>query len=314
MNTEHIPVMSEQVIAGLNINPAGVYVDATFGRGGHSRQILDKLAPEGKLLVIDKDPDAIMVARKLAENDSRVMVKNGSFAELNKFCDELELTGKIAGIIMDLGVSSPQLADSERGFSFQSDGPLDMRMDSEQELSAAHWIKNAEEAEIAKILWEYGEERFSRRIAREIVAVRDIEPITRTKQLVEIIVKSIFRREKHKHPATRSFQAIRIFINNELGDLQTCLDLMNDVLAPEGRLVVISFHSLEDRIVKRHLQKLAGKTPLFHRQPILIQPDAKFTLIGKKYMATADEINQNPRARSAVLRVAEKLQVEAGHG
>src|SRR3990167_6655368 len=255
MGDDHKPVLLHEVVDGLAIKPNGIYVDGTFGRGGHSRVILQRLGPEGRLIALDKDPAAITAGKIGLFCDPRFCIIHDSFANLQNVMQSRDLMGKINGILLDLGVSSPQLEDSERGFSFIKDGPLDMRMNVTQEMDAATWINRATENEIFHVLREYGEERYAKRIAKAIVLARDPQPITRTKQLADIIAKASPTREIKKHPATRSFQAIRIFINHELEELQHVLQQCLTVLAVGGRLCVISFHSLEDRIVKRFIQR-----------------------------------------------------------
>lgn len=306
---EHIPVMVEEVLQGLNLKPDGIYVDGTFGRGGHSEAILQKLGQNGRLIAFDKDPDAAKVALVLSKRDPRFSFYSGSFEQLLSFCKEQNLSKKIDGILLDLGVSSPQLNEAKRGFSFQSDGPLDMRMDTSKGSSAAEWINSVEESELAEVLKIYGEERFYKRIAHAIILARSFEPITTTQQLATVIVKANPAWEKRKHPATRSFQAIRIFINRELEELSACLEQALEVLAVEGRLVVISFHSLEDRLVKRFIQK--------HERGVSLLP-AKFPVapkefnsllrrVGRKQLPSSKEISKNVRSRSAILRVAERV-------
>ena len=308
MNTsnKHKPVLLDEAIVALAIKTDGIYVDATFGRGGHAKAILNNLNENGKLLCIDKDSEAIETA--IALNDKRLIIRHGSFANLENWLNELDLKQKIDGILLDLGVSSPQLDNPERGFSFLRDGPLDMRMNRQQELDAANWIAHAKEDEIAFVLKTYGEERFSKRIANAIVKERDIAPILTTGRLAEIVKVANPKWEKHKHPATRAFQGIRIFINNELQDLQDCLDQCLKMLKVGGHLVVISFHSLEDRIVKNFMQKHAkGLIP--DSVPMLdSQLDRNLKRIGKAVHASDAEIDINPRSRSAILRVAEKLK------
>lgn len=303
----HKPVLLTEVITNLQIKPAGVYVDATFGRGGHSREILLHLDSQGTLICIDKDSAAIKAATEL--NDQRLVIRQGSYTKLKSWIDELNLIGKVDGILLDLGVSSPQLDEPARGFSFMQDGPLDMRMNQEQRLTAALWINQARESEIREVLYEYGEEKFGRRIARAIVNAREIEPINTTGRLAEIVSRANPKWEQHKHPATRVFQAIRIFINNELTELQDCLDQSLEVLAVGGRLLVISFHSLEDRIVKRFMQQHASSRGIPKGVP-LRQDQIKidFRILGRPIKASASEIKSNPRARSAVLRMMEKLR------
>lgn len=308
MNLEHQTVMLKEAVEGLNIDPNGIYIDATYGRGGHSRDILKQLNLAGKLLVMDKDPQALNNARDLAKNDPRVLVFAGSFKNIKGFCNEAKVLGKVNGILFDLGVSSPQLDEAARGFSFMREGDLDMRMDPTSGISAAEWLNVAKAADIAKVLKEYGEERFSTRIANAIVAYREKAPIKTTTQLVEIISQAIPFKDKHKHPATRSFQALRIYINQELEDLSQTLEDVFEVLADNGRLVVISFHSLEDRIVKQYIAKGAKGDDFPHLLPVKhAELKPKFLKIGKPIKPTDAEIEQNARARSAIMRIAEKI-------
>ncbi|OOZ37283.1 16S rRNA (cytosine(1402)-N(4))-methyltransferase RsmH [Solemya velesiana gill symbiont] len=306
--SEHLPVLFNESLEALNIRPSGVYIDGTFGRGGHSDAILKALGPEGRLIAIDKDPDAIAAAEAAFGGDRRFVIEQGSFAMLETFAEKHQVVGRVDGLLLDQGVSSPQLDRPERGFSFLSDGPLDMRMDNSAGLSAAQWLAGAEADEIARVLKEYGEERFARRIARAIVAACQECAITTTRQLAEIIAAANPSHEKGKHPATRSFQAIRIHINKELEDLGACLDQALDVLAPGGRLAVISFHSLEDRIVKRFMRdgERGGQFP--PGLPVTQdQLKPKLKRIGKAMRPSKEEVSENPRARSSVLRVAERL-------
>ena len=252
---KHITVLLNEAVAALVQDKSGFYVDGTFGRGGHTALVLEQLAEDGQILGIDKDPEAIKHAHKRFENEPRFSIAHGSFAQLQQFVTERDMQGKLDGVLLDLGVSSPQLDDASRGFSFLNDGPLDMRMDTTQGESAADWIARADETEIADVIYTYGEERFSRRMARAIVAHRAENPITTTGQLAKIITEANPAWEKGKNPATRAFQGIRIFINRELEDLENCLDQALDMLKVGGRLVVISFHSLEDRIVKRFIRQ-----------------------------------------------------------
>ena len=300
----HLPVMWAQVMDGLQVRRDGRYLDGTFGRGGHARGVLDRLGPDGRLLVMDKDPEAIATAHALFGADGRVAVRRGSFAGMAQWDEAAQ---GLDGVLLDLGVSSPQLDVAERGFSFGKDGPLDMRMDPESGESAAAWLARADEREIADVLWTYGEEKMSRRIARAIVARRAEAPIERTAQLAELIASVMPRGDGKIHPATRSFQAIRIYINRELEDLEAGLDAALSVLKPGARLAVISFHSLEDRIVKQFIARHAKAPPGNRRMPA---PEAFVpTLrdVSGALRATAQEVADNPRARSAVLRVAEKL-------
>ena len=307
----HLPVMFAEVMAGLAVKADGSYLDGTFGRGGHARGILDRLGPGGRLLVIDKDPEAIAVAESLCADDARVSLRRGSFADPASWpAEDGEPNAALDGVLLDLGVSSPQLDVAERGFSFAKDGPLDMRMDPESGESAAQWLARADEKEIADVLWTWGEERQSRRIARAIVQDRVAEPFTRTAQLAGLIARLMPRGDKKTHPATRTFQGIRIHINRELLDLEAGLDAALACLKPGGRLAVISFHSLEDRIVKQFMAKLAKAPPSNRRMPVEIAFTPTLRLLGGAQKAGAAELATNPRARSAVLRVAEKLHVD----
>lgn len=301
---KHITVMLNEAVDALITDSGGLYIDGTFGRGGHSRLILSRLNDNGRLFGVDKDPLAIASANQLAAEDSRFAIHHGSFTELSQVHgDEL-----VDGILLDLGVSSPQLDDPERGFSFMNDGPLDMRMNPEAGMSAADWIASAEEQEIARVIWEYGEDRFSRRMARAIVRERQVSSITTTKQLANIIASACPTREKGKHPATRAFQAIRIFINRELDDLIDALGSALEKLKPGGRLVVISFHSLEDRIVKRFIRAQEKGKDLPRWMPVTEEMlEKRMKSLGKAQKPSAAEISDNPRSRSAVMRVAEKL-------
>lgn len=306
---EHTSVLLEESLAALDIKPAGTYVDATFGRGGHTAAILQRLDSNAKLLVIDKDPDAIAVAEELAAKDPRVQVCVGSFKKLSTYCKDADVVGKVDGILFDLGVSSPQLDQADRGFSFLRDGKLDMRMDPTSGPSVAEWLATADATDIANVLYTLGEERFSRRIAKAIVETREQKAITTTTQLANIIANAVPIKEKHKHPATRSFQALRIFINAELDEITVALDQALQMLAPNGRVVVISFHSLEDRIVKQFINKHAKGDDFPAKLPITqAQLNPKLRKVGKAVKPSAEEINNNVRARSAVLRVAEKLK------
>lgn len=304
----HQTVLLEQAVAALHIKPEGVYVDGTYGRGGHSQMILQQLAPAGRLIVIDKDADAIADAQDRLGADPRTYIYRGSFARLDEIVSELPDIQGVDGILLDLGVSSPQLDEGERGFSFRQDGPLDMRMDREQGLSASEWLMQVEEQELASIIKEYGEERFGKRVARAIIRARDESPITTTTQLAAIVAQAVPTRERGKNPATRTFQAIRIFLNEELEDLKQCLDASLDLLNSGGRLVVISFHSLEDRIVKRFMRKQCLGDQLPYDLPIQhVEVNAKFKLIGKAVKPDEEAIKHNVRARSAIMRVAERL-------
>ena len=300
----HLPVLFAEVMEGLAVKVDGTYLDGTFGRGGHARGVLQQLGPGGRLLVMDKDPDAIAVATQLAAADARVALYRGSFAELAQWS---RVDAGLDGVLFDLGVSSPQLDVAERGFSFGKDGPLDMRMDPDAGESAAQWLARATEKEIADVLWLWGEERQSRRIARAIVARRGDAPLLRTAQLAELIASVMPRGDSKIHPATRSFQAIRIYINRELVDLEAGLDAALERLKPGGRLAVISFHSLEDRIVKQFMARHAKAPPANRRMPVEVAFTPTLKLIGGAQKAGEAELETNPRARSAVLRVAERL-------
>ena len=301
----HETVLLNEAVDALCCKGDGTYIDGTFGRGGHSRAILSRLGNNGTVIGIDKDPLAIASGEKLSEEDARFSIEHTSFSLMK----EVIQTSHVDGVLLDLGVSSPQLDDPERGFSFMQDGVLDMRMNPGCGQSALEWIASAEEEEIARVLWEYGEERFSRRMARAIVYERAKKPIERTGQLADIIRHANPKWEKHKHPATRAFQAIRIFINREMEDLKQALDVALELLKPGGRLVVISFHSLEDRIVKQFIRKEEkGETVELPRwAAIQTQPFcSRLRRVGKPVRASEDEVMHNPRARSAIMRVAEK--------
>jgi 16S rRNA (cytosine1402-N4)-methyltransferase len=300
----HTPVLREEVLEALAIRADGAYLDATFGRGGHALEILARLDARGSLLVLDRDPDAIAAAQRNLGHDPRVRIARAAFDRLG----ELAAPASLAGALFDLGVSSPQLDDAARGFSFVRDGPLDMRMDPDGGPSAAQFLARAGEPEIADVIRTLGEERFARRIARAVVAARAATPLTRTVQLAALIASAVPSREPGKHPATRTFQALRMHVNGELGQLERALPLALDALAPEGRLAVISFHSLEDRATKRFLRREASGDPAWRglpNPPAAARP--RLALIGKALRAGAEEVARNPRARSATLRVARKL-------
>ena len=304
----HQSVLLHESISGLAIKPEGIYFDGTFGRGGHSREILNHLNQHGKLFAIDKDADAIQFAKDNFALDQRFHIFQGSFARISEFAKEVGVYGTVNGILLDLGVSSPQLDNPERGFSFMQLGPLDMRMDLTQSISAARFVNEAEADEMATVFRKYGEERFAGRIARAIIEARNNAPITTTLQLAEIVKEANPKWEKHKHPATRVFQAIRIHVNQELTDLSSCLEQCIDVLAPGGRLSVISFHSLEDRIVKQFMRdKEQGERPPPEVPVKYEEIKTNFKRVGKAVMPTDNEIKENVRARSAVLRIGEKL-------
>lgn len=304
----HETVLLQEAVDALLTDRQGIYIDGTFGRGGHARLALSQLDSAATLLGFDKDPQAIATADALAAADPRLQPVHNSFAALGREVDARGWRGQVQGILLDLGVSSPQLDDPERGFSFMNDGPLDMRMNNQAGVSAADWLNSATADEIAEVLREYGEERFAWRIAQAIVERRVDEPLSRTRQLAAWIEDASPFREKHKHPATRSFQAIRIFINRELDDLEAVLQQAVDVLAPGGRLVVISFHSLEDRIVKQFIQRKEKGEPLPRHLPV--RHDAvkrELRSIAKQVRASDEEVSRNPRSRSAIMRVAEKV-------
>lgn len=308
----HRSVLLDSAVDLLVTEPSGRYVDGTFGRGGHSRLILGRLDSSGALLGIDKDPQAIRSARGLSEEDGRFCVFHGSFAELDQAIDQQGWSA-VHGILLDLGVSSPQLDDAERGFSFMRNGPLDMRMNPEQPPSAAQWLATADEQDIANVIFRYGEERFSRRIARRIVERRKERALQTTHELAELVADAVPKKEKHKHPATRTFQAIRIFINRELEDLEAGLRAAVDRLLPGGRLVVISFHSLEDRLVKRFMRDLARGPRMPKGVPVTAEQEASgFRLVSKALKASDEEVTDNVRARSAVMRVLERVSATNG--
>ena len=306
---QHVPVLRDEVLEQLEVRADGTYIDGTFGRGGHSRAILEQLGTGGRLLVVDRDPRALQTAADLAAADERVTVIAGSFGDINAIAATHGVCGEVDGIILDLGVSSPQLDDPERGFSFMRDGPLDMRMDPEAGVSAEDWLNTAAEHDMARVIARYGEEKAARRIARAICNERTQQRIRRTRQLADLIEAVNPRRGKGKHPATRTFQAVRIHINNELGELQTFLDNVLTVLRVGGRLCVISFHSLEDRMVKRFMRDGSRVDPALARLPVV--PDSAQPVMALPVAAIHpgdDEIERNARARSAVLRTAERLR------
>ena len=299
---EHVSVLLEESVAALAIKPDGTYLDGTFGRGGHSRAILRSLSNSGRLIAFDKDPQAENSAEQFSE-DPRFEFVRASFAEISSRVE----TSELDGILLDLGVSSPQLDNAERGFGFSDDGPLDMRMDTRAGMTAAEWLATAPEADIADVIKTYGEERFAKRMASAIVKARAESPITRTKQLATIVAEANPKWEPHKHPATRAFQAIRIFINRELEDLEIALGHTVDALSEGGRLVVISFHSLEDRIVKRFMRDQARGQQLPKHVPVIDSDTGKtLNLVGKAVKPSTDEVQRNPRSRSAIMRVAER--------
>jgi 16S rRNA (cytosine1402-N4)-methyltransferase len=304
---QHTPVLLEEVLAALQVRAGGRYLDATFGRGGHTKALLERIGTEGRVIAIDRDPEAIRAGREMLAADGRLTLVNSAFSQLLEVVTNAGLAGSLDGVLFDLGVSSPQLDDAARGFSFTQDGPLDMRMDNRRGESAADWIARAPEREIARVIREYGEERFAKRIARAIVTARQEQPITRTAQLAEIVAGAVPTREPGKHPATRTFQAIRILVNRELQEIEVALEASLQALAPEGWLCVISFHSLEDALVKRFIQKHSQDDPVYAGLPeIPPRARAKLRRIGGAVHPSAAEVERNPRARSAIMRVAQR--------
>ena len=304
----HKAVLLKEAVEALITNPDGLYIDGTFGRGGHAALILSQLSETGSLMAVDKDPKACEVAKKKFSKDARFEIKQASFADIRKLITEKQHEGTVSGVLLDLGVSSPQIDDPIRGFSFLRDGPLDMRMNPSCGISAAEWLSTAKENDIAQVLKDYGEERYSKRIARAIVAARADQPITRTGQLAAIVKEANPAWEKDKHPATRAFQGIRIFINQELKDLESVLPDILEIMAVGGRLVIISFHSLEDRIVKRFIRDQEKGKTIPRGLPVMEKDIVRrLRSIGKIVKPSSLEIKGNVRARSAVMRIAEKL-------
>ncbi|MBL8503991.1 MAG: 16S rRNA (cytosine(1402)-N(4))-methyltransferase RsmH [Rhodocyclaceae bacterium] len=303
---QHRTVLLEEAVDALAIKPGGRYVDATFGRGGHSRRILQGLNAEGRLIALDRDPAAVAAGRQIA--DPRLKVIHAAFSGMQEAL-RAEGVERVEGVLLDLGVSSPQLDEAQRGFSFRLDAPLDMRMDTSRGQTAAEWLAQASQRELAEVIKNYGEERFANAVAKAIVAARSGGAIATTRQLAEIVASAVRTREQGQHPATRSFQAIRIHLNQELEELSLALPQAVAALNPGGRLVVISFHSLEDRIVKRFLRDESRPPQLPARLPLRAAelPPPRLRLVGKPIMPTAAEIDANPRARSAVMRVAERI-------
>jgi len=304
----HTTVLLHEAVEALAIRPDGIYVDGTFGRGGHSRLILERLGGNGRLIALDKDPAAGAVGRTW--RDARFRMVHRGFAHLAEVLRE-EGVAKVDGILLDLGVSSPQLDEAERGFSFRFDAPLDMRMDTSGGMTAAEWLATADEGLLTEVIREYGEERFAKQIARAVVAARAVQPILTTRQLVELVGKAVRTREAGQNPATRTFQAIRIYLNGELEELERVLPECVTHLKAGGRLAVISFHSLEDRIVKRFMRDMAEGDKLPRDVPIRASevPQGRMRLVGRAVRATEAEVNANPRSRSAVMRVAERSDV-----
>lgn len=304
----HLPVLHGEVLEALAVKASGLYLDATFGRGGHARSILDALGPDGRLIVLDRDPQAIEVAKNLFGDDQRVTIIRGSFEMLGELAREHGISA-LDGLLFDLGVSSPQLDEAERGFSFQKDGPLDMRMDNQEGMTAAQWLAEATEDEINQVLWRYGEEKHARRISRAILRRREEKPFERTADLAAVISSAVPRSRERKHPATRTFQAIRIHLNREMQSLESGLDAALEILAPGGRLCVISFHSLEDRMVKRFIRGHSRPDPVYAGLPNIPEhAQARMAVVGKSVTASEQELDENPRSRSATLRVGEKLR------
>lgn len=310
----HIPVLLHECMDGLNIKADGVYIDGTFGRGGHSRQILSKLGPNGRLIGLDRDLTAVAVGRELEKEDPRFSIIHTPFSRLADVCEELDLVGKIDGILLDIGVSSPQLDDGQRGFSFDKEGPLDMRMDQSAPKSAQSVIYEYDEKQLSYIFKVYGEERFATKVARAIVRRREEQPFTNTKDLAAVIAAAIPGKPTPKHKATRCFQALRIEVNSELDELKQALKSAIGVLAPQGRLCVISFHSLEDRIVKTFFreesegEKVPSSVPLTSAElDRLRRQTATLDTVGHAIKASPEELALNVRSRSATLRVAERL-------
>ncbi len=305
---EHTPVLAAEALQGLALEAGGYYVDATFGRGGHSALILQALGREGRLLALDRDPQAIEAGRRRFADEMRLTLVHAPFAELGTLVPAHAHDRPCRGVLFDLGVSSPQLDDPQRGFSFRADGPLDMRMDPTRGTPVAAWLARASLDEIRQVIASFGEERFARRVAQAIVAARDRAPLTRTAELAEVVAGAVRTREPGKHPATRTFQALRMFINDELGQIEQGLAAALKVLSPGGRLAAISFHSLEDRAVKNFMQRESQVDPALRRLPVVpVQARPRLALVGRKLRPSAAEIERNPRARSALLRVAVRL-------
>lgn len=305
MTPVHVPVLLAEAVAALQIQPEGIYVDATFGRGGHSRAILDRLGPRGRLIALDRDPQAVAAGQELA--DERLVVLHTAFSGLQEAVRQ-QGVAQVDGVLFDLGVSSPQLDEAARGFSFRFDAPLDMRMDTSRGMTAAQWLNQATEEEIARVVRDYGEERFARQIARALVAERATRPLATTGQLARLVAGAVRTRERGQDPATRTFQAVRIFLNRELEEIEAALPQAVELLKPGGRLVVISFHSLEDRLVKHYMRRASQGEQVPAEIPVTadsLRP-GPVRLVGKALRAGAAECAMNPRARSATLRIAER--------
>lgn len=311
-NSAHIPVLMEEVVEALNLPQGKIIVDATYGRGGHSSEILKCLDSDGRLIAIDRDNEAVELGKLQLQGENRVEIVHAKFSELTEILEQRDLSGKIDAILFDFGVSSPQLDNAHRGFSFSKDGPLDMRMDQSSGITAAAWIQQADEKELVRVLKSYGEERFARKVAKKIKQHLVENEIDRTAILTKLVSEAVPIKEKGKHPATRTFQAIRIAVNTELVEIESVLPQALEALAPGGRMVVISFHSLEDRLVKRFFRKESKGDPFPHDLPVtsdMLKP--KLRLVGKPEKPGQSEIKTNPRSRSAVLRVAEKVTCNA---
>ena len=305
---EHTPVLLDEVLAALGVTAGGCYLDATFGRGGHTAAILARVGAHGRVVAIDRDPEAIRAGRELFAAERRLTLVSSPFSQLAQVVEELGMVEGFNGVLLDLGVSSPQLDDPARGFSFTQDGPLDMRMNNGAGSTAAQWLAKVPEHELVRVIKEFGEEKFAKRVARAIVQARTDQPLTRTLQLAAVIAAAIPVREPGKHPATRTFQAIRIQVNRELEEIRDALAGTLGVLAPGGRLCAISFHSLEDGIVKRFMQQHSQEDPVYAGLPF-VPPQArpKLQRVGKAVHPSEAEIARNPRSRSAIMRVAERV-------
>lgn len=308
MTLEHTPVLLDEVLAALQVRESGCYVDATFGRGGHTAAILERVGKEGRVVAIDRDPDAIRAGQERFGKDGRLMLVSGQFSQLAQIVTQAGLAGRVDGVLLDLGVSSPQLDNAARGFSFAQDGPLDMRMNNASGMTAADWLNRASEHDIVRVIRDFGEERFAKRIARAIVAARVGQPLATTLQLAEIVAAAVPMREPGKHPATRAFQAIRIQVNQEFEEIEAALEGSLLALAPGGRVCAISFHSLEDGIVKRFMQKHSQEDPVYAGLPMIPEhARPKLRRVGRAIHPSEAEVKRNPRARSSIMRVAERV-------